>query len=166
MNSCEIKIVNEVKNSGDVKTLVGLLKESNPTFSESELESKINELVSISNNTISTNATEDLQSFFTTSNGKHNLAYNAVKLKVIDKIFEQIFNSDEIADNNRNLNLSLKFLQNRLKSERGYKQGNNKDIIDLFNILRDKDSYLDDESNYDMLADYLIINHLDLVIKA
>ena len=115
-------------------------------------------------NSISSNPILNILGFFDSKNGKNNRAYNRIRKKFRSIIIDRLFNSSYIAVDNRELNDNINNLIVSKKVVRGYNEAN-KGLFDSVRIYKMGDSIFNEE-NDEFILDYLMINHMDLLINS
>ena len=162
MKFCQIEIVKGINSVNDSikrdEIKAEIAKEYNISIDE------LNRWIADGSNSVSSDPRKSILGFFESSKGKNNKAYNRIKRKCRNLIIDSLFNSKIPAVDNRELNSKLKSLISAKKTFRNYSEPY-KGIKDAIEIHKMGDNAFKEE-NDQFIIDYLLINHMDLVVGA
>lgn len=162
MKFCQIEIVKGINSVNDSikrnEIKAEIAKEYNISIDE------LNRWIADGSNSVSSDPRRSILGFFESSKGKNNKAYNRIKRKCRNLIIDSLFNSRTPAVDNRELNSKLQSLISAKMNFRNYSE-QYKGIKDAIEIYKMGDNAFKEE-NDQFIIDYLLINHMDLIVGA
>lgn len=171
MNFCEREILQGIRNSISaelsqeqiISSVANEISRQNG-LEVSFVQNRLNELFAEETNTAGPNALENLMSFFSNDGLLNGIAYNKTKKLVRNIILERILSGPGyLVRSDSELNNSLKALIKTTKRYANYTDDIISPLVNYLTIELKKEEYF---KSPNLLANYLIINHLPTIIQS